>query len=216
MIFRVLLACIFSVVGSIGQTQQVGEITGWSGISSFGLSIEGGYQFSPDLRMRGGWMGGVSLNETRTQDGNTFDVDAEIGAIAMIMDFSPVDADWRVSGGVLFSRTSIESMIQGSASDPIEYNGQSFENGIATSYAEFDRMVSPMITLGYDYPFAGNWVMSGEIGAVFTGGLDVVITGDSAALQNAIDNDDDVQSSREDAADMSIYPYINVSMGYRF
>ncbi len=212
----VAIAFIFSVLGSVGHAQQVGDVTAWSGISSFGLSFEGGYQFAPEFRARGGWMGGVNVDETRTEDGNTFDVDAEIGALTMMVDYSPVDAGWRMSGGVLVSRTTIDSTVRGAAGDPIEYNGQSFSSGVAESLIEFKRSVSPVVTAGYEYPISDNWVLSGEIGAVFIGGVDVEVTGDSAELQDAIDNDEDVKSMREDLADVSIYPYINIAMGYRF
>jgi hypothetical protein len=207
---------LLGTIGAPVHAQQVGDFTVWSGFSTFGASFEGGYQIAPDWRARGGWMGGVNLNETETEDGNTYDIDADLGAFTMMLDYSPMDADWRVSGGLLFSRTSIETAITATSDNPIEYDGQSFASGNVTSVAEFDRSVSPVITAGYDYPFGDNWVFSSEIGAVLIGGLDIVVTGDSAALQDAIDNDPDVAEGRADASDLSFYPYINVAVGYRF
>jgi hypothetical protein len=211
-----LAILLLSAIGAPVHAQQVGDFTAWNGFSTFGVSFEGGYQITPDWRARGGWMGGVNLNETQTEDGNTYDIDADLGAITMMLDYSPMNADWRVSGGLLFSRTSIETTIMGSADNPIEYDGQNFDSGTVTSIAEFGRSVSPVMTAGYDYPFGDNWVFSSEIGAVLIGGLDVVVTADNETLQDAIDNDSDVREGRADAADLSFYPYINVAVGYRF
>lgn len=213
---QLLLVSLCGFWGTVSHAQDVDDVTVWSGFSTFGLTLEGGYQIAPDWRARAGLMGGLSLDETQTQDGNSYDVDAQLGAMAMMLDYSPSGSDWRVSGGFLLSRTTINSTVSGTAANPIEYNGQSFSQGTATSVAEFNRAVSPVVTAGYDYPLGEDWVMSSEIGAVFMGGFDVDLTGDSTALQDAIDNDEDVRQSRKDAADLAYYPYISVSIGYRF
>lgn len=207
---------ILGILAGPLKAQNIGDVTAWSGISTFGLSFEGGYQMTPDWRARAGWMGGLQLNETQTESGNSYDIDAALGAMTMIVDYSPVDADWRISGGLVFSRTSIETTISGTASNPIEYDGQSFDSGTATSIAEFNRTAAPLVSVGYDYPINDEWVLSSEIGAVFVGGFDIEITGDSAELQVAIDADPDVQNARADAANFAAYPYINLSVGYRF
>jgi hypothetical protein len=213
---RYLVTLILGLLAAPGYAQQVGDTTVWSGVSTFGLSLEGGYQITPDWRARAGLMGGLNVTETQEQDGNSYDVDAQLGGVAMMLDYSPSGANWRMSGGLLVSRTTIETTVRGNAQDPIEYNGQSFNAGTATSIAEFNRSVAPVVTVGYDYPLGDRWIMSSEIGGVFIGGLDVEITGDSAALQDAIDNDEDVQKSRADAGDLSLYPYVSVSVGYKF
>lgn len=213
---RHLMTVLFGLFAVPGHAQQVGDTTIWNGVSTFGLSLEGGYQITPDWRARAALMGGLNLKETQEQDGNSYDVDAQLGGVAMMLDYSPDGANWRMSGGLLVNRTTIETTLRGNAQDPIEYNGQSFSAGTATSIAEFNRSVAPVVTVGYDYPISDRWVMSSEIGGVFIGGLDVDIRGDSTALQNAIDNDEDVQESRADAADLSLYPYVSVSVGYRF
>jgi hypothetical protein len=214
--FFKMLCAVLCISGSIAQAQQVGDVTLWSGLSTFGATVEGGYQFAPEFRLRGGWMGGVNVNDTQTEDGVTYDVEASIGALTMVLDYSPIDADWRVSGGILLSRTAIDTVVTGTVENPLEYNGQTFDGGAATGRAEFMRSSAPIVTMGYDYSYSDDWIISGEIGGVFIGGLDLTITGDSAALQDAIDSDADVRASREEAADFTLYPYISLSVGYQF
>ena len=73
-----------------------------------------------------------------------------------------------------------------------------------------------MVTTGYDYRFGNNWVLSGEVGAIYTGGITLEASSDNAQLQAQLATDSDYQKARSDAADVTFYPYISVSVGYSF
>ena len=62
-------------------------------------------------------------------------------------------------------------------------------------------------------PNFGGGVLSSEVGAVFIGGIDVALVGDSRALQDALDNDADVRRS---VINTTNGPCINLLLGYRF
>lgn len=209
-------AVIFSIVGQAARADDVGDFTFWNGVSTFGATFEGGYQIAPEYRLRGAWMGGLSLDQSAEDGGNTYEVDGALGAVSLILDYTPIQADWRLSGGVVFSRTYVDVIAQGSAGDPIEFDGETFDSGIATGRADFARQAAPIVTAGYDFPLSDRWVLSGEVGAVFVGGVALELVGNSQALQDALERDDEVISAKQDAADFTAYPYISISVGYKF
>ena len=73
-----------------------------------------------------------------------------------------------------------------------------------------------MITTGYDYRFSNNWILSGEVGAIYTGGLTFEATSDNALLQAEIDSDSDIEQARDDLAEFKFYPYLAITVGYSF
>jgi hypothetical protein len=73
-----------------------------------------------------------------------------------------------------------------------------------------------MFTTGYDMAFGTGWSFNSEIGVIFNGGIDLTVTAGNPAIQQDVDDDTDVQAAKSDANDVSILPYIGVSLGYRF
>ena len=94
--------------------------------------------------------------------------------------------------------------------------GEFFETGSMDVDANFVNTLSPIVTTGYDYRFKNNWTLSGEIGAVYTGGVDLSATSATAEIQTAIDASEDYRSARNDASDVTFLPYISVTVGYSF
>jgi len=198
------------------SAQDVGDVSASLGLSTFGANYEAMYQIRPNLRLRGAVMGGLDYSGTETEDGTTFDVDAELSAFAALVDYYPTNSGWRVSGGLLVNGSNINSSAVGSPSNPIEIDGVNYTSGTLDLDAEFENTVAPMITTGYDYRFKDNWTLSGEVGAVYTGGIDLTAKGSSATLQSAIDSSTDYSDARDDASDITFYPYLSVTVGYRF
>ena len=211
--FFTLMAASFALPAT---AQEVGDTTVAAGISTFGANLEAAYQVSPEFRVRGALMGGLSYSETSNEDGNEYDLDASLGAIAILADYYPTQSGFRVSGGVVFSNTNIDATTTASTGSPIEIDDQSFTTGSVKASAEFANTVSPMVTAGYDYRFGNAWSIGGEIGAIYTGGVDLKATGSNAALQTAIDGSQDYADARRDADDIKFYPYLSVTVGYRF
>lgn len=198
------------------SAQDIGDTSASVGLSTFGVNLEGTYQILPQWRMRGAIMGGLNYSGTETEDGNTFEVDAGLGAFAVMADYYPTTTGWRVSGGVLVNNSNIDSTTTASTSNPIEIDGINYGAGSIKVDANFSKKISPIVTTGYDYRFAKNWMLSGEIGAIYTGGIDLDATGSTAQLQTAIDASVDYRDARRDAADLEFYPYISVTVGYSF
>lgn len=213
----VVSAFVVVGLGGTASAQDVGETILANGFSVLGATLEGSYQIEPDARVRGVLIGGLSYDQTEEDDdGNSYEIDASLTAAAVLVDFFPTGPGWRLSGGVLFNASDLEALGTGGPSEPFEINGQTFVGGVVEADVRFNNQIAPMITTGYDYPINENWILSGEIGAIFTGGFDIDVTANSDALQTEIDNDPDYQELRSDADDLTILPYISVSVGYRF
>ena len=206
--------------GSAVSAQDVGQVTVGAGVSTFGANLEAAYQIDPSFRVRGvlaGLPGLDILTDTFEEDGTTYTYDATVGAVALLADYYPVNSGWRVSGGVMFNQTSFDANGVLSAGNQFTLDdGTVFDTGSVDISAQFVQEISPMITTGYDYRFSNNWILSGEVGAIYTGGLTFEATSDNALLQAEIDSDSDIEQARDDLAEFKFYPYLAITVGYSF
>ncbi len=214
---KTIAIAVSALISTAAQAQDVGDMTFSAGVSTFGGNLEATYRIDPVIRLRGALMGGFAYDGTETDDdGNTYEIDANLGAIALLADYYPYNNGWRISGGLLFNNTDFSGTATASATDPIDVNGQSYDSGSLTASAKFAKEVSPMITTGYDYGFADNWMLSAEVGAIYTGGIDLDVTAGGAIPQSEVNADADYRKARNDASDLTFYPYIGITVGYRF
>jgi hypothetical protein len=211
-----LIGATLCITAGAASAQDAGDTSASLGLTTFGPSYESAYQIDQNWRVRGVVMGGITYSGEEEDNGNTFEVDANLGAFAAIADYYPTDYGWRVSGGLLINFTGFDSTSTASASNGFEIDGTEYNSGSVTLDGNFKNKISPVITTGYDYRFGGNWLLSGEVGAIYTGGVDVVATGSTTVLQNAIDASTDYKKAREDASDLTFYPYVSFSVGYTF
>lgn len=202
--------------GSAAYAQETGQTTVSLGLSSFGGNLEAAYQIDPQWRARGALMGGVNFDGTQTENGATFDLDASLGALALIADYYPTGSGWRVSAGIVKNNTSIKGTATADNGSSFEIDGTTYTSGSVTTTATFTNKFAPMVTTGYDYSFGNSWMVSGEIGAIYTGGITLTSTGSDATLQNAIDSSTEYTDARDEASKVKLYPYIGISVGYSF
>ena len=210
----VLTASIFCLSTTVSaQSNQNSSVS--FGFSTFGARLEGAYRFLPDWRMRGAITGSNYL-VSETYNGTEFNVDAGFNSLSVLADYYPTSSGWRLSGGILVNNSSGHAIATASNTNKIEINGEKYTSGTVTVDAKFHIKVSPVVTTGYDYRFAKNWTLSGETGAVYTGGIDLKSTGGTADLQTAIDGSADFKNAKKKASEKTIYPYISVSLSFSF
>lgn len=197
--------------------QSVGDTTFGGGLSVFGPTLEGSYQFEPLLRLRGVAIGGLSYSDTdEDDDGNAYDIDLSVAAAAILVDHYPKLTGWRLSGGLLFNLSDFQATGTGAETEPFEINGRLFDGGEVLGEAEFVRNIAPMVTVGYEHAFENNWVLSGEVGAIFTGGFATDLTANSDLLQAEVDINQDFQDFQSDARSFDVLPYMSVAVSFRF
>ncbi|PJI84544.1 autotransporter-like protein [Yoonia maricola] len=198
-----LTATALTTIGAMAAAQDTGDFTVGTGLSTFGLNLEGAYQIDPQWRARGAFMGGLSLDFDETDDGDTVEGEFNLGGLAALADYYPMQNGWRISGGLFLSNTDL------SASGQV--NGDE-----ADVTAEFANKVAPMITTGYDWRFGSGWAMTSEVGVILTGGIDIEYEAENPADQAAIDADPDVRDAISDAADIKALPYLSLGVSYTF
>lgn len=198
-----LAATALTTIGTMATAQEAGDVTVGTGLSTFGLNLEGAYQIDPQLRVRGALMGGISTSYKETENGDTAEGDFNLGGLGLLADYYPTQSGWRVSGGLFVSNT--ELIADGTSA------GQDAELS-----AEFANKVAPMVTTGYDWRFGEGWSFNSEVGVIFTGGIDLEVNATGAGNQAIIDADEDVQDAISDAEDLIALPYVSLGVSYRF
>lgn len=218
MLFRSMVAATtLCGVATVAHSQNVGDMTFGAGISTFGGMIEGSYQLEPESRVRGVILGGLTYQQSETDDdGNDLAIDIGFSAGAILLDHIVPDSSFRFSFGLLFDSSEITAVASGAEDTAIEVNGQQFDAGEVTSTLTFDNRVSPIFSVGYDYAFTENWVMTSEIGAAYIGGFETTFSANSPELLEAVLDDPDFQQARADAQDINFYPFISFGVSYRF
>ena len=216
----VFVAAALCLSASFAQAQTTGDTVISSGFTTLGFSVEGAYQVSPEYRVRGVFMGvpdNDALSDSFENGGTLYEYNATIGGIAALFDYYPSGPDWRFSGGVLISRTEFRGNAALSQDNVFTLDdGTVIDTGTARLDTTFSRRFSPLATVGYDYWFDDRWVFSGELGAIFIGGLSLAASSTNATLQAEIANDADVLQAEQTAQETTVLPYISFSVGYRF
>lgn len=200
--------CGISLLSTAAMAQDAGDTSISLGVSTFGANIEAAYQINPSYRVRGALMGGLSFDYDESGADGDFIGDFTLGGVAILGDYYPMQNGWRVSGGVFFSNTELNT----TGTTNIDGHG---DESVSLA-AKFSNEISPMLTTGYDWSFGSGWSLNSEIGVVFNGGIDLDVTADNAAIQQDVDDDADVQQAKADAQDIVALPYIGLTVAYRF
>ena len=196
------------LVAGTANGQEAGDISAGVGISSLGANLEAAYQIDPTYRVRGAFIGGIDVSYEESDADGEFEGNFQLGGLALIGDFYPLQNGWRVSGGLFFSSSEL------SATGTADIDGLGDQDVELT--AEFSSAIAPMVTTGYDLRFGDGWSFNSEIGLIFTGGIDLEVTADDPLVQGQVDDDADLQDAIDDAADISLYPYIGFGLSYTF
>ena len=202
---------------SAAAQQDIGGSSVGGGITLFGPMVQTSYVFEPNLRVRGMVIGGWDFDTTETDDdGNVFDIDIDPAAAVILIDHYPHGEGLRFSGGLMFDLSEIGAVGRGLGVEGFEVNGEQFDGGVVTADAGLGSRVAPMVAAGYEFALDDQWVLSGEFGMIYAGGLSVTLDANSDPLQDAIDNDADIQQNLSDAAGQTILPYLGLAVSFRF
>lgn len=209
---KILAVALATLPASTISAQEAGETSINVGASIFGGMLGAGYRINPSFGVRGMLLGGIGYKTNLTRSGVDYALDGKLNGASVLADFYPTKGNWRVSGGMLYTNSSIDLVGTLSATNP--YAG--FTNGSVESKITFNRKYIPLVTTGYDWNFSGNWKLSGEVGAMFTNGATLTTTSATAAIQTQLDGDADIAGYKADAAKLKVLPFIALSVGYNF
>ena len=180
---------------TMASAQDVGDFNAGAGLSILGPMVEGSYQVTPDLAVRGIAFGAISLTDTVDLDEYTVDGSITLNGGGLLMDYYPTNSGWRVSGGVVV----IDFSLDGDFTGPENFVGNiSLKNNIA-----------PLVTTGYRHTFRNNMTVSGDLG--------VMVNGLVASSNNADPLvQDEIDSLNADLDQIPVVPFISIMVGYTF
>ncbi|WP_373355382.1 hypothetical protein [Pseudoroseicyclus sp. CXY001] len=176
--------------------QEPGSVNVGAGLSTLGATIEGSYQITPEVALRGLANGTFGLGVESTLEDYDFEGDAQIGGVGLLADYYIGGGNFRVSGGVYVPVGELEGTFTSGA--------QTFDGT-----ARFSDDVAPMATAGYRYAFASGLTLTAEAGAIFS---------DYEISTNSPNPADQAEADRlnDEANDWGAYPYVALTAGFSF
>lgn len=212
-----ITASAIALIAGAAAAQDTGLRFGL-GVSTMGGTLEGAYRINQNWAVRGVVAGGINTKTlgggTQTIDGVTYNINGQLGGFALLGDYYTGGTGFRISGGAFVSNTSFSGSTQASAANTITIGNTTLSSGETVSTSiEFKNKVSPMATVGYDWNIGRNFTLSGEIGAIAMGGLNVNVTAPAAP---AADVARETQNIRDELSGYGVYPYVAITAAFRF
>ncbi len=184
------------------------------GVSTMGATLEGAYRFNQSWAVRGVIAGGLSANGSQSVDGVSYDTSGQLGGFALLADYYTGSSGFRVSGGAFVSNTNFSGSTTATAANPINVGNVTANSGETVSAEiEFARKVSPMLTVGYDWNIGRSFTLSGEIGAIGMGGLNVSVDAPAIAAAEVAR---EVNNINDELSAFGVYPYVAITGTFRF
>jgi len=206
-------ATAIALIASVASAQDSNLRFGL-GVSTLGGNLEGAYRFNDRFALRGVLSGGFSASGTQSVDGVNYNTSGQLGGFSLLADYYTGNTGFRISGGAFVSNTDFSGTTTASVANPITIGNTTLTGGeTASADIEFKRKVSPMVTVGYDWNVGRNFTISGEIGAIAMGGLNVALT---APLAPAADVARETQNIKDELSPFGVYPYVALTGSFRF
>ena len=208
-----LTASAIAILAS-GASAQNTDLRVGLGLSTMGATLEGAYRLNQSFTLRGVIAGGLNANGTRTIDGVSYNTTGQLGGVALLADYYTGDTGFRISAGAFMSNTNLRGSTTASAANPITIGNTTLTGGeTANASVAFNRKISPMLTVGYDWDIGRTFTLSGEVGAIAMGGLDVRLNAPAAP---AADVAREVQNINNELSAFGVFPYVAITGTFRF
>ncbi len=183
---NLFITSAIALIFATGASAQDQKFRFGLGVSTLGGTLEGAYRFNDTWAIRGVLSGGLNANGTQTVSGVTYNTTGQLGGFALLGDYYTGNTGFRVSGGAFVSNTSFAGSTTASLANPITIGNTTLTGGqTASATVAFQRKVSPMATIGYDWNVGRRFTISGEVGAIAMGGLNVTLTAPAAPAADA-------------------------------
>ena len=197
---------LFGVAAQASETINVGL-----GATTLGVTVEGRYVVSDNFAFRGIYALGLSESFDETENNVAYDITGNIGGFALLADYKPFGGGFVLGGGLFSSNTSIDVSATVSNQD---FGDSTNVSGSLTGEAKFKNATSPMVLLGYQGSI-GSLNIRGDLGAIFTGGIDLSASVSSGSISQA-DIDKELAKVEKDANSIDYFPFVGFTISYEF
>jgi hypothetical protein len=172
-----------------------------------------------------GW--NYSFNETSSSV--NYDYKLKMQTVDALLDWFPMEGVFRVTGGLVYNGSEIDSVAKPSAVGTFTFNGQTYitsDVGSVDGKIKF-RKVAPYLGVGWGNPVAKDkgWGMSADLGILFQGAPEAHLTatcgatvatapGGCAALQSNVAAEE--ASVNDSLSSYKYYPVARIAVTYKF
>lgn len=216
-----LLLPTFFGLSTLAPSQSVQAIDNVGVAVNYGLisgpAMELTYPINDMLQVRGALSTGMGLSESASDTDITYDVKADGGINRLSMDYHPFSGTFFLSAGYAFNDFKLKSNGSKTAAS-VEVGNDTFSGTVKINgNLEWDS--APMLSLGWGHSPSKGWGAMFEMGAIFTGGPNVSLTGtlndaSNAALDAAL-KDEEIEL-KKDIGDYDFLPILQAGITYRF
>ncbi|GGB05098.1 hypothetical protein [Allosediminivita pacifica] len=206
---------VLSASGSAALAQDQSPYSVGLGLTTLGPTIEGSYQATPELAFRGIIAVPVEGDGSETEDGTDYEYEYETGGFGVVADYYPGVGGLRLTGGLFKTNMGVDLDASASGADTITIGNTTYANVSVGGDMEFEREIAPMLAVGYS-GMVGGWQLSGEVGALFVQGIDASLEQTGGALPISEADLNEEEDKLEDDYGISAYPYVGISLTYRF
>lgn len=193
---------------ALSQAQEVGDFGFSLGVSSVGLTGEVSYQAHEKWRLRAMLSGAPNYRSDEDLGGISYETTAKLRGLSLLADRKLGNSNWRFTFGGFLSNSTAE----GTATGGLQIGDNFYPLVTLDAEAKFENAFSPIVAVGYDHKLSERWTLSGSLGYIYTGGLDVELTGSAGILPGDL-----LKEKIQAEADIDDgYPFVEVSLYYRF
>lgn len=187
--------------------------------STLGGGVEATTSLTNNLNVRG-LVTGFNYSKSTTESDISYDGDLKMLGAGAMLDYYPFESGVRLSVGGIYNGTKLSLTGTPASGSTYEINGITYsaaEVGTLTGKVEYGK-VMPYIGIGFANPLKGSAFTVGmDIGALFgTPETSLEATGAAANPALAADIEQERQELKKSAGDLTAYPYIAISLSYRF
>lgn len=185
-----------------------GDMSVGVGVSTLGPTVEGTYRITESfgVRVPAGYVG---ADYSDTEDGISYDLDLTLGGVGVLGDYYPGLGGLRLSAGAIYARIEADGTARGDGTvGNTDYTGVDLDASV-----EAENRVMPAVAVGYDAEIGQRWMISADLGALYTGGFNASLTDRSGQVSQA-DLDAEIGDLEDDAPDY--YPYVKLTVAFRF
>lgn len=208
-----------AAVAALTLSQAHAEATLGAKVGTLGLGVEGSYQFSDKWSVRGG-LNQYDYDFEDDIDGVDFDGDLELSSAALLGDYRPFAAGFRITGGAVFNSNAIKAVADPAATYAIGNDIYTqAETGVLSADTDFDS-VAPYLGLGYDVGIGERMKLNFDLGVLFQGEASVSFSSVGGTLSNdptfLADLEEEERLAEDDLEDYDLYPVISIGISYAF
>lgn len=194
-------------------------------VGSLGYGANIGWALNDKTELQAGWAGGDigDLKDTIEFEDVKYDLETDSSNPYIGVQMRPAGNWFTVGAGTIIGDNEITLRKQQGQGQKVKIGSHEYEGNIEAT-AKNKNSMNPYLTIGFRPNLNNHWGVFGEVGAAYTGGLEVTdakrnyynTNGEVVAATNKQDLKNDLQQDLDDSNYSKWYPIAKLGLTYRF